>query len=219
MHMPKAVIFDMDGLMFDTERLGVDAWLHAAQKMNLNFTKELALKIIGVSWDLARKMMFDELGEFDFGKARTAWQESINDQIEKGGIPIKPGLIELLSFLDEMKLQKAIATSSLRESVMFYLKNAGIDERFDVIVTGDMVSRGKPAPDIYLLAAELLGVNPEECMVLEDSINGVKSASAAKIPTVMIPDLIPSNAQIDALLHAKLDSLSDVISLLKEQNQ
>jgi len=211
MYLPEAIIFDLDGLMFDTELLGLDAWLYTGKKMNLNITKGLALKTIGVSWVKTKEMFFIELGEFDFENARMIWQEYINNYIEKNGVPVKPGLLELLSFLEENKIKRAIATSSLYESVMFYLIKAGIGERFGAIVTGEMVAHGKPAPDIFLRAAELLKVNPRECIVLEDSIYGIKAAHAAK----MIPDLIPPDEQIEPLLHAKLNSLLDVISMLK----
>jgi len=215
MYLAKAIIFDMDGLMFDTERLGLDAWVYTGKKMNLNITKELALETVGVSWTLTKRIFFREFNEFDFDNAQAVWQEYINNYIEKNGIPIKPGLFDLLSFLEEIKLKKAIATSSLHVGALFYLKKAGIDKRFNVVVTGEMVTHGKPAPDIYFRAAELLDVNPRECIVLEDSVSGIKAAHAAKMMPIMTPDLIAADKQIESLLYAKFDSLTDVIRLLK----
>jgi len=210
----KAVIFDMDGLMFDTERLGIDAWLYVGDKMNLAITEEIALKTIGRSWDGSKKILFDEVKEFDFDNARISWQNYINDYINESGMPVKSGLIELLSFLDEAKIKKAVATGSYYNDVLFYMNKAGISNRFDVIITGEMVSRGKPDPDIFIHTAKVLNVTPNECMVLEDSINGIKSAYSAKMIPVMIPDLIPANDEIEPLLYAELISLTDVIPLI-----
>ena len=215
MSLPKAIIFDMDGLMFDTERLSIDAWFYAGEKMNLNVTKELSLKTVGVSWDLTKQIMFGEIGEFDFDLALTLFQEYINNYIEEKGIPVKPGLVKLLAFLDKIKIKKAIATGSLSDAVTFYLQKSGIDNCFDAIVTAEMVEKGKPNPDIFLHTAKLLNVMPQDCFVLEDSINGIKAAHAAGMNPVMIPDLILPTKEIELLLYAKLDSLLDVIDLLK----
>ena len=214
--IPKAVIFDMDGLMFDTERLGLDAWQYIGAQMNINIAEDLVLRLIGLNWESAKKLLSHEFHEIDFSQAHTLFSEYLHDSIESRGLPIKTGLFELLSFLDELKIKKAVATSSLYEEAMFYMKKAGIENRFDTIVTGDMVTFGKPNPDIFLHAAKLLSVPPEDCIVLEDSINGIKAASAANMLPIMIPDLILPNEEIESLLHAKLDSLSDVIPLIKD---
>jgi HAD superfamily hydrolase (TIGR01509 family) len=217
MDLPKAVIFDMDGLMFDTERLGMDAWLYTGRKMKLDITEEIALKTIGISWDVTKQTCFNEFREFDFDNARKIWQDYVNHCIEEQGIPIKHGLIELLSFLDKAKIKKAVATGSYFNDAMFYINKAGMSDSFDAIITREMVTHGKPAPDIFIYTAKILNAAPEECIVLEDSINGIKAAYAAKMIPVMIPDLIPSNEEIDALLYAKLNSMAEVISLIKKR--
>lgn len=200
--------------MFDTETLGINAWLHISTKMNINVTKELALKLLGLNWESNKKMLFQELGEFDYNYARELFGEYLKKNIDEQGTPIKRGLIELLDFLDEMGMKKAIATSSQYCDAMYYIEKAGIRSRFDEIVTGDMVENGKPNPDIFLYTAKLLNTAPENCIVLEDSYNGVKAAHAAKMIPIMIPDLIQPNDEILPLLYCKLHSLSEVIGLI-----
>lgn len=212
---PKAVIFDMDGLMFDTERLAVDAWLHAGRELNLPITTELIYSVIGVSWERHKSIWRCELGEIDFNKANAICHDYMNLWIETNGIPVKPGLIELLSFLDENDIEKAIATGSERSIVDYYLGKACIDGSFPVIVTGESVGRSKPDPGIFLHAAKLLNTDPKDCIVLEDSINGIKAAHAADMTPIMIPDLIQSTEETELLIYAKLDSLTDVVPLLK----
>ena len=212
---PKAIIFDMDGLMFDTERLGMKAWLHIGEEMDIPITEELVLKVIGLSWENNKRVWYSELGDFDIEKAGTMYHNYVNLHIEKNGIPMKSGLLEILSFLEKNKIKKAIASSSPSGVVKFYMEKAGITGRFDAIVSGEAVSRGKPEPDIFLHTAGLLGVAPGECVVLEDSINGIKAAYAANMIPVMIPDLIPMTPDIERLLYAKTDSLNDAIPLLK----
>lgn len=215
MVIPKAVIFDMDGLMFDTERLGMEAWQHINQKLNLKVTRELALRLIGLPWDSIRTLLLSELDDFDFDYVQTQTLAYVDRSIDEQGIPIKAGLFELLSYLEESGLKKAVATSSAHDTAMFCLKKAGVDDRFDVIVTREAVASGKPAPDIYLHTARLLNAEPANCIVLEDSIHGVRAAHAANMLPIMIPDLVQPDKEIEALLHAKLDSLADVIPLLK----
>jgi len=214
--IPSAVIFDMDGLMFDTEAIGVNAWLHISEEMNVKVTKELSKKLLGITWEASKRILFNELGEFDFEHAQKLFFEYLKNYIKDHGVPIKSGLFELLDFLDEMKIKKAVATSSLYDDAVYYIKKAGIFDRFDEIVTGDMVEKGKPNPDIFLYAAKILDVVPENCIVLEDSINGIKAAHAAKMIPVMIPDLVCPTDEIIPLLHSKLHSLNDVIRLIME---
>ena len=214
MTIPEAVIFDMDGLMFDTEALGLDAWLYISNKMNINVTKELALETLGVDWQSCKKILFSELGEFDFTSAQKLFAKYLENHINEHGVPIKSGLIELLDFLDENKLKKAVATSSLYVDAMYYISYAGIENRFDKIVTGDMITNGKPNPEVFLLTAKLLSVDPENCIVLEDSYNGIKAAHAAKMIPIMIPDLVNPSDEIMSLLYDKLHSLYDVIGLI-----
>ncbi|MCL2884650.1 MAG: HAD family phosphatase [Oscillospiraceae bacterium] len=213
---PQAVIFDMDGLTSDTERLGLQAWAGVRRTLGIPMTDELAMKVIGTTWASAKEVLFRELGDFDFERARAVWKEYMALTVEEKGIPVKMGLSELLDFLDSLSIKKAVATSSSRALVALYLDNAGLGGRFDAVITGNMGARGKPAPDIFLKAASELGVMPQDCMVLEDSPNGIKAAQVAGTMAVMVPDLIQPAAEIEAMLYAKVNTLRDVIGLIKK---
>lgn len=133
--------------------------------------------------------------EFPLPEFRVRWAELWRADVETSGIPTKPGLTELLSFLDEHRLPAAVATSSDQEYANFSLRAAGLEGRFDQVVTGDQVLNGKPAPDIYLESARRLGVLPQRCVAIEDSDAGVLAANAAGMITMMVPDLKAPSAE------------------------
>ncbi|MDR1731720.1 MAG: HAD family phosphatase [Synergistaceae bacterium] len=219
----EAVLFDMDGLMFDTEALNMRAWIEAGELHGFTITEEQIQKHIGLDVPNTKKVMQKQLGSsFDFDrvrKDRVAWALSC---IEKNGTPVKEGLRELLAFLKEKKIKRAVASSTEENIVVFYVKNAGLiptpGADFDVFVCGDRVKSGKPAPDIFLLAAGELGVPPEKCLVLEDSYNGIRAARSAGMRSVMIPDLLPSTPDMEKLFFRKCGTLLEVIPLIRELN-
>ena len=131
-------------------------------------------------------------------------------------MPIKTGLIELLDYLKEHGYRIAVATSTDYEKVMHNFDVTGVQGRFDAVVCGNMIQHSKPAPDIYLRAAELLGVDPSECMALEDSPNGIRSGAAAGMYTVMIPDMIPATAELLEIASNQVDTLLDIMPLLEK---
>ena len=137
--------------------------------------------------------------------------------IAKNGLPVKPGLYELLDFLEQNGYRRAVATSTRREHAMRYFSMAGITDRFDAVATGDMVQRGKPFPDVFLKACELLGEAPENCLALEDSLNGIRAAFNGGIQPFMVPDLVEPDAETLALLRGKGQTLRDVIRFLQQQ--
>ena len=134
----------------------------------------------------------------------------------ENGTPVKKGLYELLEVLREKKLRLAVATSSSYESAARLLEEAAVFDYFDAIVTGNMVERSKPAPDIYEKACTALGVLPEYALALEDSYNGIRSAHAAGMKVIMIPDLLTDSACVDDLLYGKMDSLSEVAEMFRK---
>ena len=148
--------------------------------------------------------------EKSWGKTRQYRQ----DRGQQDNVPIKTGLIELLDYLKEHGYKIAVATSTNYEKVMHNFDVTGIQGRFDAVVCGDMIERSKPAPDIYLRAAQLLEVPPQECMALEDSPNGIRSGAAAGMYTVMIPDMIPATEELLAIASNKVDTLLDIMPLL-----
>ena len=214
--MLSAVLFDMDGLMFDTEALNLRAWAAAGEGHGYAITPEVMHDQIGLSLPKTRSMMQERFGPaFDFDLVRgdrIRWTEC---WIEEHGLPEKPGLRRLLAWLIERRIPRAMATSSDRGIVGFYLKHTDVGECFDLILTGDRVERGKPAPDIFLKAALELGADPAGCVVLEDSYNGIRAAHAAGMMPVMVPDLLSPTPEIAALTYRVVGSLNDVIPVLE----
>ncbi len=214
--MIKAVIFDMDGLILDTEKLLVKYWCQAANEAGFPMQREHALHIRSLHRKFAIPYLQGLFGEeFDYMKIRSRRMELMTEAL--GGNPpeLKKGVCELLDFLNEHGIPAAIATATDYERTKAYLGSTGIFGQFDRIVCATMVESGKPKPDIYLYAAEQLGLAPEECMALEDSPNGVRSASSAGCVTVMVPDLTQPDEELSGLIHAKADSLLDVPKLIK----
>lgn len=211
-----AIIFDMDGLMFDTETLNMKGWIEAGRRHGYAMTEDVVFGHIGANLAATRRLMTEHFGPgFDFDAVRAdrvAWTFA---HIERNGMPEKPGLRELLVWLRANDLKTAIATSSERRFVDFYMAHADLGHPFDAIVTGDRVTRSKPEPDIFLKAAEELGAAPADCVVLEDSYNGIRAAHAAGMRPVMVPDLLPPTPEVEPLLYRRADSLKDVIPILE----
>ena len=212
-----AVLFDMDGLVLDTEKLYTRFWQEAACACGYPMTKEQALGMRSLNRGAGLAKMQSYFGpDVDYDFIRQKRIELMDAFVEKEGVTLKPGIHELLAFLKERGIKTAIATSSPMERTVLYLTSVGLQNSFDELVSGYMVERGKPEPDIYLYAAEKLGVKPEECMVLEDSPAGILAAHRAGCMPVMIPDQDEPDEETRKLLHAKADSLAAVIALLNE---
>lgn len=211
---PAGIVFDMDGLLFDTERLYEEAALAAAVELGFVMDSTFHRSTIGSSWPVIRDMLLDRYGPTFAADELKARARRIFNELVDTHLPLKPGVLELLDLLDELGLPRAIATTSSRPTVRHHLEAHDLVDRFHQIVAhGDYV-RHKPAPDPFLKAAEQLGVAPELCLALEDSHHGVRAASAAGMMTVMIPDLVPPTEEIRGLcLHIVLD-LHDVRRLV-----
>lgn len=215
--MLKAVLFDMDGLMFDTERLAVRALLETGEKFGYGEISKLVPLITGSSAVKTRQICLETMGEeFPFEEFMRYRQNLIDRHIEANGVPVKPGLRELLAYLRQNGLRTAVVTSTSRAHAVDYIEKAGVLPLFDTVVCGDMLKKSKPAPDIYLMAARALEEEPKRCMALEDSPNGVASAWAAGMKAVMVPDLIPFGAEQEKQVYACVPSLSDVVPLVEK---
>ena len=210
-----AVIFDMDGLMFDTERIRLDAWQMVARQEGYEIPEPLLIDCIGrVTTDSEQYLNAALAGTgFDYRRARAIRGKYIR-QMVADGVPVKAGLDAMLAAVESLGLVKAVATSTLRVETIELLTQTGLIGRFDAIVCGDEVANGKPAPDIVLLAAERLGVRAERCMVLEDSENGIRAAAAAGAVAVMIPDVKLPTEEVLALAHANFGSLAEAAEFL-----
>ena len=215
----KAVIFDMDGLMFDTENLNRKGWYAAAEKRGYAMTDEIIFSHIGADLDTTRRLMTEHFikthKDFNFDELRADRIAWTRDYIIRNGMPLKKGLNELLNWLDANNFKIAIATSSAMEFVEFYLAHADIKYKFQHIITWRAGMKGKPAPDIFLAAAKELNLKPEACLVLEDSYNGIKAAHAAGMQSIMIPDLLPPTPEILKLASCVLQDLTQVIEILR----
>lgn len=212
----KAVIFDMDGLMFDTERLAMAAWDYAGEKMGLGKAGYMVMKTLGVTAERADEIWCEEFGEdTDTAAMRRYSKEFTDDFYLHNKVPVKYGLYELLDWLKSVGIKTAVASSSTRVAVERNLKSAGIIDMFDSIISGEMAEHSKPEPDIYLKACETLGEEPCDCIALEDSRNGLHSAFRAGCRVVMVPDLWQADAETEKIVWKKFDNLLAVRDFLK----
>ena len=189
-HVPAAVVFDMDGLLFDTEALYQEAFTRAASERGYDMPGAVFLGMVGHPWPVNRVQLLDHYGPAfpvdGFGEAVRQHFIPMADT----RLRLKPGVLELLNALDGLRLPRAIATSSRHATVQHHLAAHALQGRFHAVVAHGDYAAGKPAPDPYLNAAERLGVAPRLCLALEDSYAGVRSASSAGTTTIMVPDLL-----------------------------
>lgn len=214
--MIKAVIFDMDGLMIDTEKLLMRFWIESAKSFGFNMTKEDVLTIRSLAGKYTEIKLKKRFGEsFNYQKVRARRIELMNDYILKNGIEKKKGLDELLIYLKEKSYKTSVATATDLKRASMYLDIIDVKKYFDKIICATMVQNGKPKPDIYLKACEELKVLPCEAIALEDSPNGIISAYDAGCNAVMVPDLSEPDEEIQKLLFKRIDSLDLLIEVLE----
>lgn len=214
----KAVVFDMDGVLFDTEKLCMDSWNMIAGEHGIQDMQEIFMQCVGRNANDTRTLILNHYGQDfpydDFCKETSKW---FREQIERKGMPVKPGVRELLEYLKENGYQVGLASSTRKESVISHLRNAGILDYFEVIIGGDMVEHSKPRPDIYLLACQEMGVEPELAYAIEDSPNGIRSAHGAGMKPIMVPDLIAPDEEMEQLSFGIFHDLIEVKEFLCKQ--
>ncbi|MFJ6328033.1 MULTISPECIES: HAD family hydrolase [unclassified Rhizobium] len=216
---PAAVVFDMDGLLFDTEVLYRDALFAAASDGCHVTTDHLHRQMLGCPWAVIKTQLLEHYGaRFPIDAFRSSWLRHFQLMAEDR-LAIKAGVIELLDELDQRNIPRAIATSSFRESAAHHLDRHGIKGRFDHIVAHGDYAASKPAPDPYLKASQLLKIDPHLCLALEDSHNGVRSAASAGMMTIMVPDLIEPTAEMQGLCVAVASDLHEVRALMAAAKQ
>ncbi len=213
--MIKAVIFDMDGVLIDTEKHYNAAWCEAAQGAGFDFTREHALLLRSLDPKLASELMKELFGEgFDYFAIREVRRKLVAERLAKYGLEKKPGIDELLTFLHEKGIKTAVATATPIELTHQHLEKIGVKNQFDQIVSAKQVAHGKPAPDVYLYACEQIGEKPEDCIAVEDSPNGIKSAYAAGCKPVMVPDLTQPDEELAPMLYGVAKTLVDIKELI-----
>ncbi len=213
---PSAVIFDMDGLMFDTENLTIPFWEVAGKPFGYNITYDIVLRMVGISAEKARLVMQEEFGDdFPYDAIRDEFRKIVQKEVEKNGVPLKPGLLFLLDRLSAAKIPLGVATSSRNATAVNMLTKAGIIDRFAALTCGDEVTNGKPAPDIFLLAAKKLGQPPSACVGFEDSPPGLQGLHAAGIRSIFIKDLLEPSKEILATVWHRCKDLKEAAKYLK----
>ena len=211
----KGVLFDMDGIVLDTEKLYTRFWVEAAQSLGYPMTHEMALGMRSLSRQAGERQLKEYLGEdADYFAVRETRIRMMEAFIEENGVELKPGIQELLSFLKEHGIKTSIATSSPLDRTKKYLSQVGLVDDFDALVSGHMVEHGKPEPDIYIYAASNLGLKPEECLVLEDSPTGILAAYRAGCVPVMVPDQDKPDEVTKTRVYAVVEDLLSVRDIM-----
>jgi len=215
----KAIIFDFDGLMFDSEKIWKDVFVHANEVFKTGFTEEDRIKyMVGCNEQLIRENFKKINPNIDVDAYRDYTKQRVWEILFSEGAENKPGLFEILDFIKKNKIPTAIVSGSERKVINAVLGKANIDEKiFSSFVTGDMKINPKPNPDVYLKACEDLNVKPCEAVVLEDSYNGVRSGHNAGCFTIMIPDTMPPTEEMKEKADLILNDLNEVVDFLKDK--
>lgn len=214
----RAVIFDMDGLMFDTERVFFGAWDYAGEKMGLGKAGYMLMRTLGMNTADGNQQWRNEFGDdVDIDALWAYTKEYMDDYYSRYAVTVKPGLYDLLTYLERRHYKLAVASSTRLEKVERHLRNANVRQYFSAVITGDMVEHSKPEPDIYLKAAAALGEASEDCYALEDSRNGLIAAHKAGCKAIHVPDLWQPDDEVKQFILGPFDDLLAVRDWLINQ--
>ncbi len=213
--MVKAVIFDMDGVLIDTEKHLVNAWCQAAKAFGFDMKREHALTIRSLAGKYAGPYLKEIFGEsFDYANIRAKRMELMKEELSKCGIDKKPEVDFILEELRIRGIKTAVATASDENRAKLYLTEIGIYDKIDYVVCANMVENGKPMPDIYQYACRMIEEREEDCLAIEDSPNGILAATRAGIRTIMVPDLTKPDTKLQAVLYGVADSLGGILTYI-----
>ncbi len=211
-----AVLFDMDGVIFDSEIKVVECWKEIADKYGIEGIEEQCYECLGTTRGVSRSIMLEHYGtDFPYDIYKKEMSDLFHRRYGGGRLPKKAGAEELLEYLQLHNKKIALASSTRREVVEQELRDGGLLPYFDAVICGDMVEKSKPEPDIFLKACEVLGVEPKRAFGVEDSYNGIRSLVAANIPAIMVPDLKQPDDEIRSLATVVLPDLYAVMEYLK----
>ncbi|MDD3369835.1 MAG: HAD family phosphatase [Lachnospiraceae bacterium] len=213
----KTIIFDMDGVIFDSEQLVLKNWMSLADKYHLKNVEEVYRKCIGTTREATRAIFIENVGQdFPYDEFREDTAELFHTYRKNFGMPMKPGVYEILDCLRGNSYKVGLATSTRQEVVMDELEQANILQYFDQVVCGDMLKRSKPEPDIYLMACEKMNVKPAEAYAIEDSYNGIRASFSAGMKPIMIPDMIEPDQEMREKAFRIFTSLSEMQLFLQK---
>ncbi len=213
----KAIVFDMDGVIFDSESRVVECWKVIADKYGIPDIEAACRECFGCNQVIAKERFLKRYGEdFPYVEYKKEMSDLFHERYDNGNLPMMPGVVELLTYLKDNGKKIALASSTRRASVESGLTWAGIIDYFDAIICGDMVERSKPEPDIFLKACQELGVEPKEAYAIEDSYNGIRAAHRGGLLPIMVPDMMEPDDEMEELCVAILDSLNHVVEYLRE---
>ncbi len=211
----KAVIFDMDGVIFDSETCCLEVWMYIAKKHDIRDLDKIYHRLLGINAEATKKIFLEYYGQdFPYDSIKQEMREEFHKRYGGGRLPRKPYIEELLIELKKNGFKTAIASSTSTPTVTREIEEAGLLSYFDAIVGGDRVTNSKPDPEIFLIAAEELGMVPEKTYVIEDSYNGIRAAYEGKFIPIMVPDMLPPDEEMKKKAAVILDSLKDVAEFI-----
>lgn len=210
----RAVIFDMDGLLMDSEGLGIAGIRESALLQGVDLPESIIRRCIGITAKASSDLYHSHYPRLDADRLFKDFLSFMHRKAVEKKIPLKKGAQELLYFLAETGIPAAVASSSRMETICTYLDSVEIKDCFQQLISASGMP-SKPAPDVFLLAAEKLGTAPEKCLVLEDSYNGVKAGRAAGMQVCMVPDLLPYTEDVAPYVDHVLPDLIAVMELIK----
>ncbi len=214
------VIFDMDGTIFDSERLVLDCWEKVGEKHGIAGIREVFIRCIGTNKALTKKIVSEAYGgDFPYDQFSRESSALFQEITQREGLPVKKGAREVLEFLRQQQIPMGLASSTRTAVVTEELKQAGLYDYFQVVVGGDQLTKSKPAPDIYLMACAQMGVAPKKVYAVEDSPNGIRSAYGAGMKPIMVPDMLPATDEMRGMCVAVLEDLLQVKEYLANENK